>query len=764
MKVNIDTSDMLYTDAWQGFNGSAWKSEINVRDFIQNNYTPYEGDESFLADATPATTALWESVMEGIRIENATHAPVDFDTNVATSIVAHAPGYIDKRLETIVGLQTDKPLKRALHPFGGINMIKSSFDAYGREMDPQFEFLFTHLRKTHNQGVFDVYSPDMLRCRKSGVLTGLPDGYGRGRIIGDYRRVALYGITWLVRERELQFADLQSRLERGEDLEATLRLREELAEHRRALLEIQQMAASYGCDISRPAQNAQEAIQWLYFAYLAAVKSQNGGAMSLGRTASFLDIYIERDIRAGRLNETQAQELIDHFIMKIRMVRFLRTPEFDSLFSGDPIWATEVIGGMGLDGRTLVTKSSFRYLHTLHTMGPAPEPNLTILWSDALPIAFKKYAAQMSIETSSLQYENDDLMRADFNSDDYAIACCVSPMVIGKQMQFFGARANLAKTLLYAINGGVDEKLKIQVGPKTAPLMDEVLDYATVMDSLDHFMDWLAVQYISALNLIHYMHDKYSYEASLMALHDRDVHRTMACGIAGLSVAVDSLSAIKYAKVKPVRDPDGLAVDFVIEGDYPQYGNNDERVDSIACDLVERFMRKISALPTYRNAVPTQSILTITSNVVYGQKTGNTPDGRRAGMPFAPGANPMHGRDRKGAVASLTSVAKLPFAYAKDGISYTFSIVPAALGKEDGARKTNLVGLLDGYFHHEEAIEGGQHLNVNVMNRDMLLDAIEHPEKYPNLTIRVSGYAVRFNALTREQQQDVISRTFTQSL
>jgi len=764
MKVNIDTSDMLYTDAWQGFNGSAWKSEINVRDFIQNNYTPYEGDESFLADATPATTALWESVMEGIRIENATHAPVDFDTNVATSIVAHAPGYIDKRLETIVGLQTDKPLKRALHPFGGINMIKSSFDAYGREMDPQFEFLFTHLRKTHNQGVFDVYSPDMLRCRKSGVLTGLPDGYGRGRIIGDYRRVALYGITSLVRERELQFADLQSRLERGEDLEATLRLREELAEHRRALLEIQQMAASYGCDISRPAQNAQEAIQWLYFAYLAAVKSQNGGAMSLGRTASFLDIYIERDIRAGRLNETQAQELIDHFIMKIRMVRFLRTPEFDSLFSGDPIWATEVIGGMGLDGRTLVTKSSFRYLHTLHTMGPAPEPNLTILWSDALPIAFKKYAAQMSIETSSLQYENDDLMRADFNSDDYAIACCVSPMVIGKQMQFFGARANLAKTLLYAINGGVDEKLKIQVGPKTAPLMDEVLDYATVMDSLDHFMDWLAVQYISALNLIHYMHDKYSYEASLMALHDRDVHRTMACGIAGLSVAVDSLSAIKYAKVKPVRDPDGLAVDFVIEGDYPQYGNNDERVDSIACDLVERFMRKISALPTYRNAVPTQSILTITSNVVYGQKTGNTPDGRRAGMPFAPGANPMHGRDRKGAVASLTSVAKLPFAYAKDGISYTFSIVPAALGKEDGARKTNLVGLLDGYFHHEEAIEGGQHLNVNVMNRDMLLDAIEHPEKYPNLTIRVSGYAVRFNALTREQQQDVISRTFTQSL
>lgn len=764
MKVNIDTSDMLYAEAWHGFNGTDWKEEINVRDFIQHNYTPYTGDESFLAQATPATIALWEKVMAGIRVENATHAPVDFDTNIATTITAHDAGYIDQALEKIVGLQTEKPLKRALHPFGGINMIKSSFDAYGREMDSQFEYLFSELRKTHNQGVFDAYSPDMLRCRKSGVLTGLPDGYGRGRIIGDYRRVALYGIRYLVRERELQFADLQAALERGQDLEATIRLREELAEHRRALLQMQEMAAKYGCDISRPARNAQEAVQWLYFAYLAAVKSQNGGAMSLGRTASFLDIYIERDFHAGILNEQQAQELIDHFIMKIRMVRFLRTPEFDTLFSGDPIWATEVIGGMGLDGRTLVTKNSFRYLHTLHTMGPAPEPNLTVLWSEALPIAFKKYAAQVSIVTSSLQYENDDLMRADFNSDDYAIACCVSPMVIGKQMQFFGARANLAKTLLYAINGGVDEKLKIQVGPKTAPLMDDVLDYDKVMASLDHFMDWLAVQYISALNIIHYMHDKYSYEASLMALHDRDVYRTMACGIAGLSVAADSLSAIKHAKVKPIRDDSGLAIDFEIEGDYPQYGNNDWRVDSIACDLVERFMKKIKVLPTYRNAVPTQSILTITSNVVYGQKTGNTPDGRRAGTPFAPGANPMHGRDRKGAVASLTSVAKLPFTYAKDGISYTFSIVPAALGKEASVRQTNLVGLLDGYFHHEERIEGGQHLNVNVMNREMLLDAIAHPENYPNLTIRVSGYAVRFNALTHEQQQDVISRTFTQAL
>ncbi|EFE05807.1 formate C-acetyltransferase [Citrobacter youngae] len=764
MKVNIDTSDMLYAEAWNGFKGTDWKEEINVRDFIQHNYTPYEGDESFLAEATPATTALWEKVMAGIRIENSTHAPVDFDTNIATTITAHDAGYIEQELEKIVGLQTDKPLKRALHPFGGINMIKSSFDAYGREMDANFEYLFTDLRKTHNQGVFDAYSPDMLRCRKSGVLTGLPDGYGRGRIIGDYRRVALYGIRYLVRERELQFADLQSNLEWGQNLEATIRLREELSEHRRALLQMQEMAAKYGCDISRPARNAQEAVQWVYFAYLAAVKSQNGGAMSLGRTASFLDIYIERDFKAGILDEQQAQELIDHFIMKIRMVRFLRTPEFDTLFSGDPIWATEVIGGMGLDGRTLVTKNSFRYLHTLHTMGPAPEPNLTVLWSEQLPIAFKKYAAQVSIITSSLQYENDDLMRADFDSDDYAIACCVSPMVIGKQMQFFGARANLAKTLLYAINGGVDEKLKIQVGPKTAPLMDEVLDYDTVMESLDHFMDWLAVQYISALNIIHYMHDKYSYEASLMALHDRDVYRTMACGMAGLSVAADSLSAIKYARVKPIRDENGLAIDFEIEGDYPQYGNNDERVDSIACDLVERFMKKIKVLPTYRNAVPTQSILTITSNVVYGQKTGNTPDGRRAGTPFAPGANPMHGRDRKGAVASLTSVAKLPFTYAKDGISYTFSIVPAALGKEDAVRKTNLVGLLDGYFHHEAHVEGGQHLNVNVMNREMLMDAIEHPENYPNLTIRVSGYAVRFNALTREQQQDVISRTFTQAL
>lgn len=765
MKVNIDTSDMLYAEAWNGFKGTDWKEEINVRDFIQHNYTPYEGDESFLAEATPATTALWEKVMAGIRIENSTHAPVDFDTNIATTITAHDAGYIEQELEKIVGLQTDKPLKRALHPFGGINMIKSSFDAYGREMDADFEYQFTELRKTHNQGVFDAYSPDMLRCRKSGVLTGLPDGYGRGRIIGDYRRVALYGIRYLVRERELQFADLQSNLEWGQNLEATIRLREELSEHRRALLQMQEMAAKYGCDISRPARNAQEAVQWVYFAYLAAVKSQNGGAMSLGRTASFLDIYIERDFKAGILNEQQAQELIDHFIMKIRMVRFLRTPEFDTLFSGDPIWATEVIGGMGLDGRTLVTKNSFRYLHTLHTMGPAPEPNLTVLWSEQLPIAFKKYAAQVSIITSSLQYENDDLMRADFDSDDYAIACCVSPMVIGKQMQFFGARANLAKTLLYAINGGVDEKSKEQVGPKTEPIMDEVLDYDTVFERMDKFMDWLATQYVTALNIIHYMHDKYSYEAALMALHDRDVKRTMACGIAGLSVAADSLSAIKYAKVKPIRDENGIAVDFEIEGEYPQFGNNDDRVDDIACDLVERFMKKVATHKTYRNATPTQSVLTITSNVVYGKKTGNTPDGRRAGAPFGPGANPMHGRDVNGAVASLTSVAKLPFEFAKDGISYTFSIIPGALGKDEHSRERNLAGLMDGYFHHEDGIlEGGQHLNVNVLNRETLEDAMHNPEKYPQLTIRVSGYAVRFNSLTREQQLDVITRTFTETM
>ena len=753
-----------FAEAWKGFSEGEWQNGVNVRDFIQKNYTPYEGDESFLAGSTKATDTLWEQVMEGIKIENRTHAPVDFDTSVASTITSHDAGYITKDLEQIVGLQTDAPLKRAIIPFGGIRMVESSCHAYNRELDPELKKIFTDYRKTHNQGVFDVYTPDIMKCRKSGILTGLPDAYGRGRIIGDYRRVALYGIEFLRKDKFAQFTSLQERMEKGEDLEMTIQLREEIAEQHAALGQIQEMAAKYGYDISRPAQNAKEAVQWTYFGYLAAVKSQNGAAMSFGRVSTFLDIYIQRDIDAGLLTEEQAQELIDHLVMKLRMVRFLRTPEYDELFSGDPIWATESLAGMGLDGRTLVTKNTFRFLNTLYTMGPSPEPNMTILWSEQLPINFKKYAAKVSIDTSSIQYENDDLMRPDFDSDDYAIACCVSPMVVGKQMQFFGARANLAKTLLYTINGGVDEKLKIQVGPKHAPIMDEVLNFDTVMNQMDHFMDWLATQYVTALNVIHYMHDKYSYEAALMALHDRDAYRTMACGIAGLSVAADSLSAIKYAKVSPIRDENGLAIDFKIDGEYPQFGNNDSRVDDIACDLVERFMKKIQKLRTYRNAVPTQSILTITSNVVYGKKTGNTPDGRRAGAPFGPGANPMHGRDQKGAVASLTSVAKLPFAYAKDGISYTFSIVPNALGKDDDVRKANLAGLMDGYFHHEAGIEGGQHLNVNVMNREMLLEAMEDPEKYPQLTIRVSGYAVRFNSLTKEQQQDVITRTFTQTM
>ena len=760
--------------AWEGFVGGDWQHEVNVRDFIQKNYTPYEGDESFLADATPATTALWDKVMEGIKIENKTHEPLDFDTDNPSTITSHKPGYINKELEKIVGLQTDAPLKRAIMPFGGIKMVKGSCEVYGRQLDPEVEHIFTEYRKTHNQGVFDVYTPDILRCRKSGVLTGLPDAYGRGRIIGDYRRLAVYGIDYLMADKKKQFDSLQPKLERGEDIQATIQLREEIAEQHRALGKMKEMAASYGFDISNPATNAQEAVQWTYFAYLAAVKSQNGAAMSFGRISSFLDIYIERDLKNGKITEQEAQELIDHLVMKLRMVRFLRTPEYDQLFSGDPMWATETLGGMGLDGRTLVTKNSFRILHTLYTMGPSPEPNLTILWSEKLPEAFKRFCAKVSIDTSSVQYENDDLMRPDFNSDDYAIACCVSPMVVGKQMQFFGARANLAKTLLYAINGGIDEKNGMQVGPKTEPIKDEVLDFDTVMTRMDSFMDWLATQYVTALNIIHFMHDKYAYEAALMAFHDRDVYRTMACGIAGLSVAADSLAAIKYAKVRPIRgdikDKNGnvvasnVATDFEIEGEYPQFGNNDARVDDIACDLVERFMKKIQTHKTYRNATPTQSVLTITSNVVYGKKTGNTPDGRRAGAPFGPGANPMHGRDQKGAVASLTSVAKLPFAYAKDGISYTFSIVPNALGKEYEAQKRNLAGLMDGYFHHEAEVEGGQHLNVNVMNREMLLDAMENPEKYPQLTIRVSGYAVRFNSLTKEQQQDVITRTFTQSM
>lgn len=753
------------TQAWKGFVEGDWQKETNVRDFIQKNYTPYEGDESFLAGATAATTTLWNDVMEGIKVENSTHAPVDFDTDKASTITSHDAGYINKDLEKIVGLQTEKPLKRGIIAFGGIRMVETSCKEYGRTLDPELKHIFTDYRKTHNQGVFDVYTSSIRNCRKAGILTGLPDAYGRGRIIGDYRRIALYGIDYLMKERvklhDSLDADLYKSTETGERMEEIIRRREEISEEYRALGQIKEMAATYGCDISRPAETAQEAIQWTYFGYLAAVKSQNGAAMSFGRNASFFDIYIERDMAAGKLTEEEAQEMIDHVVMKLRMVRFLRTPEYDDLFSGDPIWATESLGGMGLDGRTLVTRTSFRFLNTLYTMGPSPEPNMTVLWSEKLPEGWKRFCAKVSIDTSSIQYENDDLMRPDFNSDDYAIACCVSPMVIGKQMQFFGARANLAKTLLYTINGGMDEKKKIQVGPKMDRITSEYLDFDEVFSKMDGFMDWLAKQYVTALNCIHFMHDKYSYEASLMALHDRDVYRTMACGIAGLSVAADSLSAIKYAKVKPIRDEDGIAVDFEIEGDYPKFGNNDERVDSLACDLVERFMNKVRALKTYRGSTPTQSILTITSNVVYGKKTGSTPDGRRAGAPFAPGANPMHGRDEKGAVASLTSVGKLPFSSAQDGISYTFSIVPNALGKEDDSRRGNLAGLLDGYFHHEEAVEGGQHLNVNVMNREMLLDAMENPDKYPQLTIRVSGYAVRFNSLTREQQQDVVTRTFT---
>ncbi|MEH6530607.1 MAG: formate C-acetyltransferase [Photobacterium frigidiphilum] len=754
-----------FAKAWEGFAAGEWQNDVNVRDFIQKNYTPYVGDESFLeSEATPATAKLWEQVMVGIKQENSTHAPVDFDTSVISTITSHDAGYINKDLETIVGLQTEAPLKRAIIPNGGIRMVEGSCKAYDRELDPEVSKIFTEYRKTHNQCVFDVYTPDIMKCRKSGVLTGLPDAYGRGRIIGDYRRVALYGIDRLMKDKFAQFTSLQERFELGEDLQMTMQLREEIAEQHRALGQIKTMAAKYGYDISGPATTAQEAIQWTYFGYLAAVKSQNGAAMSLGRTSTFLDVYIERDIAAGVITEVQAQEMIDHFVMKLRMVRFLRTPEYDELFSGDPIWATESMGGMGIDGRTLVTRSNFRFLNSLYTMGPSPEPNITVLWSEQLPDGFKRFCAKVSIDTSSIQYENDDLMRPDMDSDDYAIACCVSPMIVGKQMQFFGARANLAKTMLYSINGGVDEKLKIQIGPKTAPVTDAVLDYADVMARLDHFMDWLATQYVTALNSIHYSHDKYSYEASLMALHDRDVRRTMACGIAGLSVAADSLSAIKYAKVKPIRDENGISIDFEIEGDYPKFGNNDSRVDDIACELVSTFMGKIRKLKMYRDAIPTQSILTITSNVVYGKKTGNTPDGRRAGAPFAPGANPMHGRDEKGAVASLTSVGKLPFADAKDGISYTFSIVPNALGKEVDTQKANLAGLMDGYFHHEAGIEGGQHLNVNVLNRETLLDAVEHPENYPQLTIRVSGYAVRFNSLTTEQQKDVIARTFTASL
>jgi formate C-acetyltransferase len=736
-------------EQWKGFSSGKWTQEINVRDFIQKNYTPYEGDESFLASPTEQTYKLWQQVTELMKQERE-KGILDTDTKVVSTITSHAPGYIDKDLEKIVGLQTDKPLKRAIMPLGGIRVVKSSLQAYGYQLDPQTEEIFTKYRKTHNDGVFDGYTREMRLARRSGIITGLPDAYGRGRIIGDYRRVALYGVDRLMGDKKEQLESLEVEYIQ----EPVIQLREEISEQIRALRELQEMAASYGFDISKPAANAKEAVQWTYFGYLGAVKEQNGAAMSLGRVSTFLDIYFERDLQKGDVTEAQLQEIIDHFVMKLRMVRFLRTPDYNELFSGDPTWVTEAIGGMGEDGRTLVTKNSFRFLHTLYNLGPAPEPNLSILWSERLPVNFKRFCAKVSADTSSTQYENDDLMRQ-YYGDDYGIACCVSAMRIGKQMQFFGARANLAKALLYAINGGKDEKSGEQIGPQFAPVTSEYLDYDEVKAKFDRFVDWLSKLYVNTLNVIHYMHDKYCYERLEMALHDRDILRTMACGVAGLSVVADAFSAMKYAKVKVIRNESGLAVDYEIEGDYPKYGNNDDQVDAIASNLVKDFMNKLRKHKTYRNAVPTQSVLTITSNVVYGKKTGNTPDGRKAGEPFAPGANPMHGRDTKGAIAALASVAKLPYEHAQDGISYTFSIVPKALGKTNEDKVNNLAGMLDGYFH-----DGGHHVNVNVLDRETLLEAMDHPEKYPQLTIRVSGYAVNFIKLTREQQLDVIKRTF----
>ena len=737
-------------NAWQGFKTGRWTKEINVREFIQLNYAPYEGNDSFLAGATENTKKLWNQALDLFKKERENNGTLDVDTDTVSLIDAYGPGYIEKDLETIVGVQTDAPLKRAVMPFGGIRMVETSCDAYGYKLNPEISEIFTKYRKTHNQGVFDAYTPDMRAARSAGIITGLPDAYGRGRIIGDYRRVALYGVDKLIQDKLDQKASLEVRCIDEE----VIRLREEISDQIKALEALKRMAASYGFDISQPATNAKEAVQWTYFGYLGAVKDQNGAAMSLGRVSTFLDIYFERDLAAGILTEEQAQEIMDHFVMKLRMVRFLRTPEYNDLFSGDPTWVTESIGGMGLDGRTLVTKNSFRMLNTLYTLGPSPEPNLTVLWSTQLPEGFKNFCSKVSIDTSSVQYENDDLMKP-YWGDDYGIACCVSAMRIGKQMQFFGARVNLAKTLLYAINGGIDEKKLKQVGPRFEPITSEYLDYDEVMEKFDMFTDWLANLYVNTLNVIHYMHDKYSYEALEMALHDRDVFRTMACGIAGLSVCADSLSAIKYAKVKTIRNEQGVVVDFEVEGEFPKYGNNDDRVDDIAVQLVENFMNKIRKNKTYRNSYHTQSILTITSNVVYGKKTGNTPDGRKAGEPFAPGANPMHGRDNSGALASLASVAKLPYEHAQDGISNTFSIVPGALGKDMTERINNLSSMMDGYFS-----QGAHHLNVNVFDRSTLEDAMEHPEKYPQLTIRVSGYAVNFIKLTREQQLDVINRTF----
>ena len=734
---------------WKEFKGGRWETEIDVRDFIMNNYTPYDGDDSFLKGPTADTTALWNEVLELSKKEREAGGVLDMDTKVVSTILSHGPGYLDKDKETIVGCQTDKPFKRALMPYGGIRMAKQACEDNGYHLDPEVEEFFTTHRKTHNAGVFDAYTPEMRACRSSHVITGLPDAYGRGRIIGDYRRVALYGVDRLIEDKEFQKATTPSVM-----LADVIRDREELSEQIRALKELKAMAGIYGCDISKPASNVQEAIQAVYFAYLAAVKQQNGAAMSLGRTSTFLDIYAERDLRNGVFTEEQIQEFVDHFVMKLRLVKFARTPDYNNIFAGDPTWVTESLGGMSTDGRHMVTKMSYRYLHTLDNLGASPEPNLTVLWSHNLPANWKKYCAEISIKHSAIQYENDDVMRP-VHGDDYGIACCVSSMRIGKEMQFFGARANLAKCLLYAINGGVDEMNGHQVGPKYRPITSEYLDYDEVMEKYMDMMKWLAGVYVNALNIIHYMHDKYCYESLEMALHDKEVTRWFATGIAGFSVVADSLSAIKYAKVKVIRNEQGLAVDYEVEGDYPKYGNDDDRVDEIAKDILHRFINYIREYPTYRNGIHTTSILTITSNVSYGKNTGSTPDGRKGGEPFAPGANPMHGRDSHGAVASLASVAKIPFMDSQDGISNTFSIVPDALGKNDDQRVTNLVGLMDGYFGKH-----AHHLNVNVLNRETLLDAQAHPELYPQLTIRVSGYAVNFIKLTRAQQDEVISRTF----
>lgn len=739
---------------WEGFQTGDWSQSVDVRDFITKNYRLYEGDAGFLCGPTARTSKIWNQVLELMKQENAKEGPLDFDANTPSSITSHRPGYIDKDNEVIVGLQTDAPLKRAIMPLGGLNMVKRSCEVYGKELNPHVEEIFGQFRKTHNQGVFDVYTQDIFACRKAGIITGLPDAYGRGRIIGDYRRVALYGIDWLIAAKIQEKAGLNP-----DDIDSpAIRLLEELSDQIRALASMKVMAAEYGYDISKPAATALEAVQWTYFAYLASVKSQNGAAMSFGRVSNFLDIYIERDIQRGVLTEEAAQEMMDDLVIKLRMIRFLRTPEYDQLFSGDPAWVTEAIAGLTEDGKPLVTKNAFRILHTLYNLGPSPEPNLTVLWSRHLPQHFKHFCAQVSIDTSSIQYENDDLMRP-YWGDDYSIACCVSAMRTGKQMQFFGARCNLAKGLLYAINGGRDEVSGVQVGPVMPVMDDEVLDYDKVMARFDVYLNWVAATYIKALNIIHYMHDRYCYESALMALHDRDILRTMACGIAGLSIVADSLSAIKYAKVRPIRNEEGVVVDYQTEGDFPTFGNNDARVDEIAASLVSKFMACLRQHRTYRSSIPTQSVLTITSNVVYGKATGATPDGRKAGEPFAPGANPMHGRDTKGALASLLSVAKLPYEDAQDGISYTMSIVPNALGKEGATKVKNLAALLDGYFE-----ASGQHINVNVLNRDTLLEAMAHPEAFPQLTVRVSGYAVNFVKLTREQQMDVINRTFHSSM